>query len=267
MFLLPAKRHKVALFKKVQRIKKFVLKKFVLKKLNAMAKRKYSKRNSKRRPYRKRRFSRKRFYRRNRGRIAPSGMPQIRRSHMRVTNAVSLSLTSGAMQYSPWYANGIEEPSAGAATHPPMGYSEWGNLFNHYMVSGSKITVKIVPLEDNTDPFWCGVYLSDGTGAAYSQFSSYVEAKRGTYRLVPNQPGKAVHLVNKYSARRFFNVTDPKDCVARLGSPVGSNPSEVAVFQIWAQPVSSTVSMTLRCIVTIDYIVDWSEPSDLAPSA
>lgn len=227
-----------------------------------MPKRKYGKRSRKRSYKRRRTSSRRPSRRRLTSRNAPSGMPAQRTAILRYTEKMNMTSTAGAMTHQIYKANDCFAPRA--AGHQPMSWNTWETLYNHYVVLGARVSVQFSPYSDNVSPGYCGIYLTDGSAAPYTVIQSYIEAKRGTYRALGTD-GKTKHVGCKFSAKKFFNVTNVKDNLDRLGATVVGSPAELCYFDIWYS-TADVSSASVHLMVTIDYIVSFSEPKDLAQS-
>lgn len=190
-------------------------------------------------------------------------MPAQRVAKLRYCDTFSLTSTSGALAYNTFRANGIYDPDLTSTGHQPMGHDQWVALFNHYVVLGSKITVKACTTTAEADVIYTGVYLSDGGTVPYSSVSEIKENKKGSVTMYAPQSGKNVYSTSKYSAKNFFNVKDVKDNQDRLGALVNADPGEAACFQVWIQAIGTG---SLEYMVTIDYIVLFSEPRELGQS-
>lgn len=190
-------------------------------------------------------------------------MPAQRIAYLRYSDTLSLTSTSGALAYNSFRANGIYDPDLTGIGHQPMGHDQWAALFNHYVVLGSKITIRACTDTAEADVIYTGVYLADGGTVPYSSVGEIKENKKGTVSMYAPQSGKNVYSVSKYSAKGYYNVKDVKDNLDRLGSTVNADPSEAAVFHLWIQAIGTG---SLQYLVVIDYIVLFSEPKELAQS-
>lgn len=192
----------------------------------------------------------------------PSGMPVIRRANLRYVDQVTLTSTSGLLGEYVFRANDLYDPNYTSTGHQPMGYDQWMTLYNHFVVISSKITVKYFGNTSiNTQ---AGIYLSDAVSSAgYSNATGLIEARKGTYKFLAIDMQTV--CTSKYNAKQFFNLSDTKDYSPIQGSS-GSSPTEVAAYHLWIQDVSAPASTTVRALVTIDYIVEFREPQDLAQS-
>lgn len=168
-------------------------------------------------------------------------------------------------------ANSPYDPTAALGGHQPLGFDQWSQFYNHYVVLGSKITWQITSGAgaNNNDATLAFCYLTDdqtiGTDATL-----LMEQGKIKYKLLPGnmQIGSAFKLVNKYSAKRFYNIVDVKDNLDRIGAPTSTNPTEEAYFALGFQGVDSADNYAgnWNILVTIDYIVSFSEPKELASS-
>lgn len=218
----------------------------------------YKKRAPKRKIYR-----RKKRYTRRMG--VPSGMPLQRMAKLRYVEQNTQTSTTGGLQTWVWSANGLYDPNISSTGHQPMGFDQWANLFNHYVVLGSKITIRVSQRDGSSNPFYYGVILTDDSSAPYSTYSSYIEAKKGTFRYSAQGQQKPVTVMSKYSAKKFYNITDVKDNLDRIGAPVTANPDDQGYFTTWIQTTNAT-TQAVEALVVIDYIVMFSEPKDLNAS-
>lgn len=226
--------------------------------------RRYVKRRP-RRPVRK--VRRKRVYRGRKlvSNYVPSGMPTQRIAKLKYAQVMSVTSTTGVMGEQRFSANNIYDPDVTGTGHQPMGHDQWTALFNHYVVLGSKITVKFCDADASTTPTHVGLYLSDGKTLSYTTGYEFIEARKGTYRLMVPNEGRRHIMSNKFSAKKFYNVKDVKDNLNRLGAASGASPTEQAYYHIWIQTLDAT-TQSIRCVVEIDYIVLFSEPKDLTTS-
>ena len=206
-----------------------------------------------------------------------SGFPQSRICRLRYGEYLTMTPSLGfSTQFLNFAANGLFDPNLQVGGHQPLGFDQWTTFYNHYTVLGSKITVKFIlnnALQaTNYTPIACGVKLLDDATAVYSTGAFFDNlAERGfSYKImVPNvNQVYPVRCVSKYSAKKFFNLKDVKDNNTRVGSPATGNPNELAVYQIYFGSLNGqgVSDYTMQCLVTIDYIVQWSEPKDLAQS-
>lgn len=195
----------------------------------------------------------------------PSGLPTIKIANLRYVENVSITSTLGAIQRYSFRANSIFDPNFTGIGHQPMGRDIWAQLYNNYVVLGSKITAKFTTTTSAGQNAAVGVMLDDNASLSYSDYSGYVEARKGSNRMMIGREAKPITVVSKFSAKRFFNVVDVKDNIDDLGAVIGNNPNNGAFFNVYYQDLTGSTS-TINVSVCIDYIVSFSEPHDIAQS-
>lgn len=197
----------------------------------------------------------------------PSGMPKQRVAKLRYVESISRTTTSGVLDNYVFRANSCFDPDFTGTGHQPMGFDQWSALFNHYTVLGSKISVTAqIVTNASTKPVIAGVYLSDGSGAPYTLFTEFAEAKKGRWRqMLPSIGEKSYKLVSKFSAKKFYGLKDVMDN-QNLRAAVTTNPGEDAFYHLWCQCADAASTATVRYTIVIDYIVKFTEPKDLAQS-
>lgn len=230
-----------------------------------MPKRRYGKRK---RTYRKkRRKLQAKSLRRYRGVSTQSNIPNIQK--LRYATYFTLSSSLGTVQTYVFRANSIYDPDYTGSGHQPLRHDQLEMLYNHYVVLGSKITVKFLSSEfQNTGALMVGVYTSADYNPGFGNATTYIENGRGSYRLI-NNIGDAVKpttCTGKFSAKKFFNVTSVKDNLTRIGASFGNNPVDPAYYQIFCRNAGGTFDNTVRCMAVIDFVVALSEPKDLDQS-
>lgn len=245
-------------------------------------KRRINKRRVRKPAYKKRRNVKRRRIRRVRRRLgvsaAPgfSGFPANKIVRLRYAERIPMSPTGPAtFTWHNMRANSVFDPNQTGSGHQPMGFDQWAGFYNHYVVVGSKITVKWIseaPLSSETNAMIVGVKLTDDTtpilsgGQAWDNISERGFSKR--IMIMNDQNVKPVTTIAKFSPKKFFNIANVKDNVLRIGAPVTSNPTEEAIFQLWFCSANDTVvsAYIIQAFVTIDYLVLFSEPKDIAQS-
>jgi hypothetical protein len=198
----------------------------------------------------------------------PSGMPIMKVAKLRYCEETGFTSTSGAFSTHVYKANDVYDPDYSGGGHQPMGFDQWALLYNHYIVLGSRMRVYLHASDSNTDSMTCGIYLDDDQTLSYNTIPALIEARKGSFAQVGLPAGGNVgkKLTGKFSTKKYFNITNVKDNLDRLGANVASSPSETASYHLWYQTADQVTTASLRAVVIIDYIVLFSEPKSLAQS-
>lgn len=245
---------------------------------------KYRKRRARKAPYKRRHGKRKRIRRAKRALGVSrfkqySGFPQSRMVRLRYAETVSMDpISTSTATYYNFRANSCFDPNETGTGHQPRGWDQWTQFYNHYVVVGSKCSIRwIVDRPDSTGDdnaaIAVGCRLNDSNIPIFSgvqEAFQHISELGFSYRLmIPNiYKTNSVRTVCKYSPKKFFNVKDMKDNFSRLGANVGTNPVEDALFQMWLCGVGSgpLEGVGVKACVTIDYIVVFGEPKNLSLS-
>jgi len=231
----------------------------------AFAKRRPFKRSS----YRKRRSFKRPSYRKRRApfrryRNAWSGLPVHKTVSLRYCDNVDLASASSALHVYSFRANSIYDPDLTGIGHQPMGRDLWSAQYNHYIVLGSRIRIYAECLDDvNVDHYTLGVVLhEDGMAISGNDSRALQENGKSRFHYLMSGPDKSrssCTLVQTFSAKRFFGMKDVRDNRDTVGAAVGNNPSDGAYFMVYIEG-NALSSLGCRLHVTIDYIVDFTEP-------
>lgn len=218
-----------------------------------------------------RKYNRRRKTYRRRPRI-PLGIHKRTNQIARLRYCDTIDLdpgVSGTLSTNVFRANSCHDPNQTGVGHQPMAWDEYSELYNHYVVLGSKITVQFAAQAASTmSPPVVGIFQSDDTTFSTSYITSLTEQNRCKYRMIPHgYQVRPTTICSKFSTKKFFNVKDVKDNLDRLGAAIGSNPSEEAYFVVFCGDQAEGEDIAgVYGMVTIEYIVAFSEPKELAQS-
>jgi len=226
----------------------------------------------KKRTYRKKtKFSRKKSVFKSQN-LLTVGFPKTTVVKLRYVDGFTLDPSIATLAYYTFRANSVFDPNRTGTGHQPMNFDLWTQLYNHYIVIGSKITCTFnYQLTAQAGGWIYGVILADDSTST-SDPTTMMEQGLVKYRIRDghvNTAGTSAPTVKRgYSCKKFFNIANVSDNVERLGAAVGTNPTEEACFNVFAGPTpgSGTDIGTVYCTVSIDYIVMFSEPREQVQS-
>lgn len=224
----------------------------------------------------RRRTPRRRFYRRKRqtllSRPYNGPFPMSHVCRMKYTAYKQLNPpVGGTLATALFRANGIFDPDVAAGGNQPIGHDEWALVYNHYVVLGSKITVKFYGTNDTTATYMpnvCGVYLSDDQTISATDWTGLAEQSsyRSHYKVCGGTATAICTVTQKFSAKRFFGVKRPQD-VDSLNASFAADPSDEAIFCVWCGAADQSVDTTgVRAVISVEYIVYMTEPKELTRS-
>jgi len=207
------------------------------------------------------------------------GMPQRTRARMRFCTQVQSVEMTGNMETHKFKANAPFNPDElGGDGRDAMGWNQLQSVFNRYRVVGSKmrISIQVGAEHDPTKvipPIMVGLAPSDDDTTLPLDYRTMVELRRGTWSLCQFQESFKRTLMTRWSARKWFagvsGTTANAGFTGTVSDPNGTNPQDLISFVLWTQPADGTsdiAAAAYQFVSVLDYIVDFFEPRDLAPS-
>lgn len=194
----------------------------------------------------------------------PLAMRQIVK--MRYSEDVNLTASTALQNYD-FRANSIYDPNLTGIGHQPLGHDNWQSFYDHYVVLGAKISVRMFHTNNtNTDSVFFSLALQDSANTMTSQTHIREQPRTSWTMVSPPSAGQSQKtLSKKFSAKRFFGA---KSIIVwdKLGAAFGSNPAEDALFRIFYQNATSVNNVGVGVNVVVEYIVMLSEPKALTQS-
>lgn len=189
---------------------------------------------------------------------------------LRYVDRFTINPALGTFALHNFRANSIYDPDVTSTGHQPMGYDQWANFYDHYVVIGSQIKVTFVSPGGaiTTDAALVGVHLDDDLGAFATSTTEIMEQAKAKYRfLTPSNSAAKVVMRHGFSCKKFFNLRDVRDNTERIGAQFGTDPSEQAYFRVFIGPIGTSQDIAgVNCIVELNYICMLSERKDLLQS-
>lgn len=232
------------------------------------------------------RYGKRRAFKRY-GRIATKqvklGFSRSQVVRLRYCQQVTLNPNADSGAYIVYSANCPVAPNISNSTgvsattaHQPYAWDQWSAFYNDYCVIGSKIRVSAGPPNSTSQLTAAGmlsVLLSDSPSpyivTNMSGLTTQIETGRCAYKQFnSNTSGGPIVVSKKFSARKFWNLTNIKDNIVRVGASITGTPNEQAYYHLsfFANDESITTSNGPFCYVTIDYLILLTGPSDLSQS-
>lgn len=206
-----------------------------------------------------------------------AGFPKQKLVKLRYVQEVEIvTPNTGVSKSIPFVANGCYDPFYPIGGHQPKGFDQWMSVYSHYNVLGSKINVKMVGTgEDN---FAWGVARTATPNELEARSLEYILEWRGnksmnSYTVVGSENGGYANNPTRMNTTRTATYSQKKQfgknstSTAELIGNNTTNPTELAIFEVWQCPINSHLSQkTGDYVVVIDYIVLFTEPKILDQS-
>lgn len=244
----------------------------------AYGKRRYSRKRPYRRKRRKatykRRSKRMRLYKRP-SRAILTGFPNSKLVKLRYVEHFTLDYVASIPEYR-FRANSIFDPNYTGTGHQPMGRDQWAELYQRYIVVGSKATVSYVPVAaTNQVPAYFGMKVMTDPATIASTYTTVDEVledkKTGRYvvlggnLLPPSMNPRNASVTRRFSAKKTFALTNPLDD-PDIGASMSANPVRVAYYTVWQASIAGNDPPEQNYKICIDYVVLVREPYPLVGS-
>lgn len=197
-----------------------------------------------------------------------SFFPNSQTVALKFSNYANINPAVGVAGAVIYRANSIYDPDYAISSHQPMFYNQLKDMYQHYVVLGSKITVRyFMQTVANTSGCAVGIKLDDNATIS-TDIRQIVEqnTKNVKYRFMHNNasyPKNTQKVSQTFSCRKFFGLKNVKDNQFRCGAQFGHNPTEEAFFNCFVAPLDGTTDVpNVNMFVYIRYIVWVSEPKD-----
>lgn len=174
------------------------------------------------------------------------------------TDKIELSPAGGSTNYYTFRANGPYDPDYSGTGHQPRYWDLVTPGWKEYTVLGSKITVQFLPstASDSAQP---GVYWLQESGGTANAYGSIQDAREDRQQIMPSAPtdGHVPDISKTFSLKALagskYGVADDQ-----YTSLVSSTPPTQRYFILTGGSIGSGAASTMFFLVTIDYVVRFS---------
>lgn len=151
-------------------------------------------------------------------------------------------------------ANDLFDPDYTYTGHQPRGFDQLMPLYDHFVVVGSKITIKMA--HPNESPILLSVALKDSS-TNESSAEDYTEGRNCKYTIVPSHERGT--LTQTFSPKSFFTIRNPTDEKDLYGT-ITSSPTEQAFYHIACSAPDGVDVLGCTITAMIEYVVKFIEP-------
>lgn len=194
--------------------------------------------------------------------ITQGPLPNRVRARHLYQQTIECNPTAAAVAGGIYSANGMTTTLMGGGGHQPLGFDQMTQMYDHYIVVGSKISIRSVQTDAQNAAMF--VYVTDDTSSVLSAYQHICEVRSAkTARLVSNQVAR---LTKKINPLKFLGSKKKKWDDEVKGS-VTANPAEGVFFVVGVGSIDAVTDPTATLVeVRIEYSVIWIEPKKLGQS-
>lgn len=183
------------------------------------------------------------------------GFPNSIITKLRYATYLTLTSSTGSRAINVFAANGIFDPDITQTGHQPMYRDNYAALYDQYVVLGSKITATFAPVVANTSMI-VGIVGDDDSTISTNQ-ETLMEQNNGVCSMIAGSGSETKTLVQTFEPCFNFGVDAKNDGSSQTN--IGSNPTELFCFGVWATAGDVTASANCNVKIEIEYTVKWAE--------
>lgn len=197
------------------------------------------------------------------GLYVPRSFPQYTRVWLTYCDSKELDASAGVPVYTLFSCNNVYDPDTSGTGHQPLGFDQYSGLYTTYKVIKSNIRVD---------------WVCSGGSSSLSQtiVGSRITRTSNVLGLTTTQDGIREHPGNyqicsqeeRASTMSYWNIKavdrlDPQ----KMSALINTGPDQEEYYLLWASGLTASQDpSSVRAIVTIRYLVEFSEPKELAGS-
>lgn len=225
--------------------------------------RKYVKKTTKKTPVKKRQFRGKTTINKT---VVSAGLGFPKKMEMthKYQGSVGLVGTSGVFAAHSFSCNSLYDPDATGTGHQPLYRDQMQNLYNHYVVIGSRAQISFIPTSGTYGSAAVGCFINDDQTLTTTSFPAAIEQSIGKYKYVTYNNSSPSSFSLNWSAKKVFGGSILAN--TELQGTATTNPLEQQFFTVWAQSLDGTTSISFWVEIVITYITIWKELIDVGQS-
>lgn len=173
------------------------------------------------------------------------GFPQKMVCKLKYVARSTLTSTAGALTTSNFQANNLYAVQ-GSSAHQPLYFDNLMNIYNHYVVLGSKIKVTAAPNSaGSTNGAVCAVFLNDDTTVVPTNIDAIAEQSSARNVSISAVQDFPTQMYCTYSAQKVFGPNPIQN--VELKGDAGANCADTVVYTVAAQSTSGDAVVNILC--------------------
>jgi len=192
------------------------------------------------------------------------GFPPKMTYKLKYNEAIQLTPSTTALTNYQFRANSLYDPDYTSTGHQPLYFDQIINIYDHYVVIGSKIKVTCNRNTSSANAARVCIYLNDDVSIGPSSLVTASEQSTGKVTSVGVVDTVPLYLSLGFSSKKIFGPNPLAN--ANLKGSATTNPSEEAIFTILCQSTAASGSAIVEMFVEIEYTAIFFELKDMNTS-
>lgn len=190
------------------------------------------------------------------------GFPRKLQITHRYTELIQLIQATNVPQQYRWSCNSLYDPNSSGIGHQPYYFDQLAALYDHYVVIGSKATIRIVPTTQIVGLYTC--FINDDTVTSISDPSQQSEVQTAKTHLTGLTHTGPWTTTLKWSAKKMFGGSVLSN--TELQGTSSANPTEQSYFNVNVVNADYVTGATFDVYIMCEYIAIWKELKDIPQS-
>lgn len=187
------------------------------------------------------------------------GFPAKQAATLKYVENLVLVSTGGVTSNYLFRLNSLYDPDYSSTGHQPIYFNQYMNVYNHYCVTGCKMTVTYQPYASNGAPCTLVLWQNDDTTITPTVPYQQAEQSKAQVALSNGQAAPSKATLN-WSARKVFGP-NPLDN-SNLRGTATTNPAEESFGCISVRAADNVSTVNCAVMVELEYFAIFTELRD-----
>jgi len=192
------------------------------------------------------------------------GFPPKMTYKLKYNDAIQLNPSTTSLVNYQFRANSLYDPDYTSTGHQPLYFDQIINIYDHYVVIGSKIKITANRNTSAANAARLCIYLNDDTSITPSSLVTASEQSTGKVTSVGIVDTVPVTLSLGFSSKKIFGPNPLAN--ANLKGSATTNATEEAIYTILCQSTASSGTSIIDIFVEIEYTAIFFELKDMSTS-
>lgn len=194
-----------------------------------------------------------------------AGFPKRALVKLRYTETVTLSSSAGSLANHVFRANSCFDPNFTGTGHQPYWYDTFSSVYGYYTVVGSRIRADFMHQTANATAMHCALSINEDSTVSITSIDSLTETTEAKRAILGVATSTSFSTINSsFSLKKRFGNPDINGSEFRAS--INANPTESTFYVLSAQPVDRVSTQAIDVVVTIEYIVVFSDTKETGGS-
>lgn len=192
------------------------------------------------------------------------GFPMKMNIRHKYRETVPITCTAGAMGSYFFSCNSLYDPNKTGTGHQPMYYDQVAAVYSYYVVTGSKISVRVTHDSGSNSAVTIALTKNEDAAISPSNIDGVIEQSWAKSVTLGESSTDVAQLSSSFSMKQRQGASGIANDLFR--ADINNNPVDQTFYQISCQPTDRASTLLVNVEVTIEYMAVWSDIKEIAQS-